>query len=138
MKILSTLTAILLAATLSFAGVKNGDCGNGHPHGNVNVKVTGGIMGDYHVTFTDDAGSSGSTTGTPTMGGDAGEVEDTGWSTTSTTNDDGTTTTGGSYRVKDGKLQKKDSNGNPVNCTPCPKKKKKTSQSDDEYIGTLP
>lgn len=123
MKILLTTTVALLITAFSFAGVHNDDCGNGNPNGDVTVGVSGGTHGDYHVTFSDDTGSSSSTTGTPTMGGDAGEVEDTGWATTSGTDDNGNPTTGGTYRVKDGKLQKKDANGKAVNCGPCKKKK---------------
>ena len=138
MKILSTMTAVLLIAAFSFAGVHNGDCGNGDPHGNVTVGSSGGTHGDYHVVFTDDVGSSNSVVGTPTMGGDAGEVEDTAWATTSTVSDDGTVTTGGTYRVKDGKLQKKNANGDAVDCGPCKKKKKKKKKAtaqDDEFGG---
>jgi len=118
MKILSTIVAVVLAASLALAGVHNGDTANGAPHGTVTVNVSGDLHGDYHVTFTDDVGTSGSTDGTPTMGGDAGEVQDTDWKSVVKVDKEGKTTHGGTYRIKNGKIQKKTSTGKIVTCGP--------------------
>ena len=128
MKILSTCAAIILATSLALAGVHDGDTANGAPHGNVTVHVSGGIHGDYHVTFTDDVGTSHSTVGTPTMGGDAGEVEGTDWITVYGGEDE---PNGGTYRIKNGKIQKKNKHGKAVNCGPA-------VRTDDEAVGTIP
>jgi hypothetical protein len=133
--------AFLIATTMAFAGVKNGDTGNGAPHGTVTMNSKGGSFGDYKVTFTDDVGTSSTTIGTPTPGGEPGEVDDSGWSTTKGVGEDGKTIYGGTYRVYNGKLQKQNKDGKPVDCGPAPNTGIDANTgpiTDQEGTGTLP
>jgi len=130
--LLSTIV-FLVAATAAFAGVQNGESADGSPHGNVTMNSSGGAHGDYKVTFTDDAGTSATTPGTPTMGGDPGEVEETGWVTIPG---------GGTYRVYNGRMQKLNESGDPVYCGPPIRDGVDGTMTgpgtDEEGVGSLP
>ena len=121
---MKTLLVFLSMCSIAFAGVMNGDSGNGAPHGTVTVTITGGTHGDYKVTFTDDEGSSQTVVGTPTVGGAAGETEDTDWAAVPK---------GGQYRIHNGRLQKKNKNGDPVDVGSA-----LGELVDEEMDGTLP
>jgi len=129
----SALTCLFLSllAALVFAGVMPGDKGDGaEADGCVTVSMRGGIMGDYQVSFTNENGkTSPETTGTPTIGGEPGETDECGWTTIPG---------GGTYRIHDGKLQKKNDKGEPVNMGRCKTTVTDAANVGGEGEGTLP